>query len=72
WAEITGAIFKELGRDDLKIIKTTTEQYYADKPESAPRPLLSTFELDKIRAAGVALNDWREDLKQYIKKELKK
>ena len=72
WAEITGAIFKELGRDDLRIIKTTTEQYYADKPESAPRPLLSTFELDKIRAAGVALNDWREDLKQYIKKELKK
>lgn len=70
WADITRTIFDELGRDDLTVTDITTDEYYAGKPGIAPRPLQSTFDLSKIKATGVSLRDWRDDLKTYIKKEL--
>jgi dTDP-4-dehydrorhamnose 3,5-epimerase len=69
WAEITRTIFKELGRDDLTVTDTTTEEYFAGKPESSPRPLKSELDLSKIKAAGLKLRDWRDDLHEYIKTE---
>jgi dTDP-4-dehydrorhamnose 3,5-epimerase len=70
WADITRAIFKDAGFDNLTVTDTTTEEYFADKPEAAKRPLQSTLALDKIEAAGFQPADWREDLKQYNEKEL--
>ena len=70
WAEVTRAIFAELGRDDLRVTGVTTAEYFAGKPEAAPRPLLSTLDLSKIEATGLATHDWREDLASYIKQEL--
>lgn len=70
WADVTRAIFHELGRDDLSVTDTTTAEYFASKPEAAPRPLASTFDLGKITAAGLTLRDWRDDLKLYIQNEL--
>ncbi|HSH56291.1 MAG TPA: NAD(P)-dependent oxidoreductase [Candidatus Limnocylindrales bacterium] len=69
WADVTRAIFKELGRDDLAVTDTTTEAYFASKPEAAPRPLQSELDLSKIKATGLQLRDWRDDLAAYIKKE---
>ncbi|HZM64614.1 MAG TPA: NAD(P)-dependent oxidoreductase [Candidatus Saccharimonadales bacterium] len=69
WADITRTIFKELGHDDLTVTDTTTEEYFADKPGVAPRPKQSAMNLSKIKATGLALRDWREDLQQYIKAE---
>lgn len=69
WADITRAIFKELGRDDLTVTNTTTEQYYAGKTDIARRPLQSTLDLSKIESTGFKPNDWHEDLKQYISKQ---
>jgi dTDP-4-dehydrorhamnose 3,5-epimerase/reductase len=69
WAEITRAIFKELGRNDLTVTDTTTEEYFASKPGVAPRPLQSELDLSKIKAAGIQIRDWREDLHDYIKAE---
>lgn len=69
WAEITRAIFHELGRDDLTVTDTTTEEYFASKPGVAPRPLQSTFDLTKIKSTGIQLRDWREDLHEYIQLE---
>lgn len=66
WAEITREIFKNLGRDELTVTDTTTAEYFASKEGVAPRPLNSTFNLDKIKAAGLELSDWREVLKTYI------
>jgi dTDP-4-dehydrorhamnose reductase len=68
WAEITRAVFADAGYS-LQVSDTTTEAYFADKPEAAKRPLLSTLDLDKIEAAGFRPHDWRDDLKQYIAKE---
>lgn len=72
WAEITRAIFSEAGYNDLSVADTTTAEYYQGKEGIAPRPLKSTLSLRKIQATGFTSTDWREDLKKYIEKELKK
>ncbi len=69
WADVTRAIFRELGRSDLAVTDTTTEAYFASKPEAAPRPLQSDLDLSKIKATGLQLRDWQDDLAAYIKKE---
>lgn len=69
WADITRTIFKELGRDDLTVTDITTEEYFAGKPDTSPRPLKSELELGKIKATGLALRDWRDDLHEYIQAE---
>lgn len=66
WAEITRAVFAEMGRDDLTVTDVTTEEYFKNKPEAAPRPLQSTLDLGKIEATGLELRDWRADLAGYI------
>lgn len=67
WADITRTIFHELDRNDLQVANTTTEEYFASKPEAASRPLQSTLDLSKIKASGLQLRDWRDDLKDYVK-----
>lgn len=69
WAEITRTIFSELGRGDLSVADTTTAEYFASKPEAAPRPLQSTLDLNKIKATGLHLRDWQQDLADYVRKE---
>lgn len=66
WADITRVIFKELGRDDLVVTDTTTAEYFSSKEGVAPRPLQSSFNLDKIKSAGFDLKDWQAELKKYI------
>jgi len=67
WADITREIFKELGREDLTVTDVTTEKYYAGKTGIAPRPLKSTLNLAKIKAAGFKPTDWKDELKDYLK-----
>lgn len=70
WAEITKQIFKEIGRDDLTVTDSTTADYFAAKTGISPRPLNSSFDLSKIKAVGLKLPDWEQDLHDYIKIEL--
>jgi len=69
WADVTRAVFKGMGRTNLTVTDTSTAEYFASKPESAPRPLLSVMELSKIEATGVSLHDWHDDLNTYIANE---
>jgi dTDP-4-dehydrorhamnose reductase len=69
WADFTRAIFKQAGFN-LTVSDTTTKQYFADKPTSAPRPLNSLLDLNKIESLGFRPRDWQESLRQYIDKEL--
>ena len=69
WADITREIFKLAGFN-LQVTDTTTAAYYAGKANIALRPSHSTFDLSKIEATGLILHDWREDLKNYVTKEL--
>ena len=50
----------------VDVTDTTTAEYFAKKEDVAPRPLQSSFNLDKIKSAGFQLKDWREELKKYI------
>jgi len=70
WADITRAIFNEADFN-LSVTDTTTAEYYKDKPGIAPRPLKSELDLSKIHSIGFKSTDWREDLSNYVKKELK-
>ena len=71
WADFTRAIFKEAGMN-RKVTDTTYQEYFGSKTGIAPRPLNSVLDLGKIEAAGFTPNDWQEDLKEYVKKELQK
>jgi dTDP-4-dehydrorhamnose 3,5-epimerase len=71
WAYLTRAIFQDAGLQNT-VADTTTMEYYANKPQAAPRPLNSLFDLSKIQATGLKLTNWRQDLKHYIEKELQK
>ena len=69
WADVTRAIFTDLGRSDLTVTDTTTAEYFAGKPKAAPRPLQSTFDLAKLKAVGFRPGDWHTELHDYIQKE---
>lgn len=69
WAEITRNIFALAGIG-LTVTDTTTEEYFAGKEGIAARPLQSTLDLTKLHSTGFKNRNWRDDLKEYIKKEL--
>lgn len=71
WADFTRQIFKDMGRGDLTVTNTTTEEYFKSKPGVAPRPLQSEMDLSKIKATGLKLSDWRDDLREYVINETK-
>jgi dTDP-4-dehydrorhamnose reductase len=68
WADITREIFKQASYN-LTVTNTTTAEYFASKPDTAPRPLQSALSLDKIQAAGFKLTNWQSDLKVYISRQ---
>lgn len=69
WADITREIFK-LADLESQVTDVTTSEYFKNKPETAPRPLNSELDLSKIKAAGYKPRDWRDDLADYVKKEM--
>jgi len=69
WADITRAIFKLLGRNDLTVTNATTAEYAAGKPDVAARPLHSTLSLNKLEATGFMPIDWSKALADYLAKE---
>jgi len=71
WADFTREIFKTAGFDN-SVTDTTTADYYKDRPNAAKRPLNSVFDLSKIESTGFKPTDWRDDLKEYVTKELDK
>ncbi len=66
WADVARRTFSAIGRDDLQVTNTTTEDYAASRPDFAPRPLQSTLALDKIEATGFRPRDWQDDLATYL------
>lgn len=70
WAEITREIFADAGYTGLTVSDTTTAEYFAGKEGIAPRPLRSIMDLSKLHATGFSSNDWHEDLREYVEKEI--
>jgi dTDP-4-dehydrorhamnose reductase len=70
WADIARQIYQDAGYADLSVGDTTAAEYFAGRV-SSPRPVHSGFDLTKLEATGFKPRDWRENLKEYITKELK-
>lgn len=69
WADIAKVVFEHSGKSPEDVNPVSTEEYFKDKPQAAPRPLQSTLSLDKIKTAGFAPRDWRDALQSYLDNE---
>jgi dTDP-4-dehydrorhamnose 3,5-epimerase len=59
-------VFAARGRSAEDVGRTSTEAYFADKPQAAVRPLNSVLDLSKITATGFRPRDWRTALGEYL------
>src|SRR3954462_11297098 len=66
WADVAAAVFAARGRSSDDVGRTSTEKYFADKPQAAVRPLNSVLDLAKITATGFTPRDWRRALAEYL------
>jgi dTDP-4-dehydrorhamnose reductase len=66
WADIASLVYEQVGHDRSDVTGVSTEVYYAGKEGIAPRPLQSTLDLTKIKAAGFTPRDWNEALSEYL------
>jgi dTDP-4-dehydrorhamnose 3,5-epimerase len=69
WADMAAEVYELTGRDRSDVTGVTTAEYFAGKDGISPRPLQSTLNLDKIKSTGFTPADWRQSLKDYLKKE---
>jgi len=66
WADLAAAVFEAGGRSADDIRRVSTADYFADKPQAAPRPLNSVLDLGKLTATGFRPRDWRDGLREYL------
>lgn len=62
WAEIAKIVFEKSGKSPSGVQPVSTAEYFADKPNTAKRPLQSTLDLTKIEKTGFIPEDWRDKL----------
>lgn len=66
WADLAREVFRLTGHDPGRIKSVTTADYFAGKPDAAPRPLNSVLDLGHAASVGVSLPDWRESLRSHL------
>ncbi len=69
WADIAKQVYELSGKSADDVTPVTTEQYYAGKKNIAPRPLQSTLDLAKIKAAGFTPREWEQALREYLENQ---
>lgn len=52
WAEVAAQVFSLQGADPAVVEGISTRDYFMSRPQSAPRPLRSVLDLEKIKAVG--------------------
>ncbi len=67
WADVAEAVFVARGRRPEDVRRTSTAQYFADKPQAAPRPLNSVLDLSRIETTGFTPRPWRDALAEYLR-----
>ncbi len=66
WAEIAKIVFEKSGKSPSDVQLVSTAEYFADKPNTAKRPLQSTLDLTKIEKTGFIPEDWRDKLDKLL------
>jgi dTDP-4-dehydrorhamnose reductase len=70
WADLARAAYQAAGFDGLQIYDSTAAEYFAGKAIADKRPINSALDLSKMEKLGFKFTDWREDLREYVKKEM--
>lgn len=66
WADIAKIVFEKSGKSSSDIQPVSTTEYFADKPNTAKRPLQSILNLTKIEKTGFIPEDWRDKLDKLL------
>ena len=66
WAEIAKIVFEKSGKSPSDVQPVSTAEYFADKPNTAQRPLQSTLDLTKIEKSGFTPEDWHNKLNNLL------
>jgi dTDP-4-dehydrorhamnose reductase len=66
WADLAAAVYEACGRPADDVRRVSTAEYFADKPDAAPRPPNGVLDLAKITAAGFRPRHWRPALAEYL------
>ena len=66
WADIAKIVFEKSGKSPSDVQPVSTAEYFADKPNTAKRPLQSTLDLTKIEKTGFIPEDWRDKLDKLL------
>ncbi|WP_347059018.1 NAD(P)-dependent oxidoreductase [Blastococcus sp. HT6-30] len=68
WADVAEMVFTARGRSAGDVSRVSTAEYFAGKAGIAPRPLNSVLDLSKIQAAGYRPKDWRDGLRELLRR----
>lgn len=71
WAQIAKRVYEHAEHDPEEVTPVSTEEYYAGKEGASPRPMQSTLDLTKLKAAGFTPRDWEVALENYLQQESK-
>ena len=66
WADIAKIVFEKSGKSPSDVQPVSTAEYFADRPNTAKRPLQSTLDLTKIEKTGFMPEDWRDKLDKLL------
>lgn len=66
WAELAKSVFELSGHDSARVGEVTTDEYFANAENFAPRPENSALDLSKIKDAGFTPRDHAQALKEYL------
>lgn len=66
WADIAKIVFEKSGKSPSDVQPVSTAEYFADRPNTAKRPLQSTLDLTKIEKTGFIPEDWRDKLNRLL------
>lgn len=67
WSDLARRVYAITGNNPDAVKPVTTEEFFADKKGSAPRPKHSALDLGKIQATGFYPSDQFEMLQWYLK-----
>ena len=70
WADVARAVYEQAGRAAADVTSVSTADYFADKPQAAPRPLASTLDLGRIKATGHVPRRWEDRLGSHLAAEV--
>ncbi|WP_461169095.1 sugar nucleotide-binding protein [Arthrobacter sp. Z1-15] len=66
WADVAAEVYRLTGADPESVTGVSTAEYFASKPDAAPRPRNSVLDLAKIKAAGFTPRPAGQALAAYL------